>query len=457
MKVKTMIEGTGLLAIFAAAALIMSCGGSGGDGGGGGPAAVFPAGAAIERVSISTGDTQGNDHSPGDDYLMALSADGRYAAFCSSATNLVADDANGLEDVFVRDRLRGVTSRVSVSSGGTEANSFSFNADISGNGRYVVFSSPASNLVPGDANGGYDIFVHDRIASKTSRVSVSSGGTEGNSSSTAPSISADGRFVSFASSANNLVANDTNILRDVFVHDRQTGETTRVSVSSGGTQANNVSDFSSMSADGRYVAFESYASNLVSNDSNGQEDVFVHDLQTGETRLVSVSSGNTPGDGHSSQPSISADGRYVAFQSMATNLVADDANGQTDVFVRDLQTGVTTRASVMSGGTEGSNNSGGPSISDDGRYVVFYSNSNLEAGYSKPVGSVFVHDNVTGITLLASKNAADEQNVATADWARTAISADGNYVLFSSAADNLVADDTNGDYDVFAAPNPALP
>jgi len=226
-----------------------------------------------------------------------------------------------------------VVQRVSVASDGTQGNDNSWDPSISADGRYVAFFSHASNLVPGDTNGKADVFVHDRVTGQTTRVSVASDGTEGNGYSWFPSISADGRYVAFESIASNLVPGDTNGVSDVFVHDRLTGQTTRVSVASDGTQGHSASDHPSISADGRYVAFESFASNLVPGDTNGKRDVFVHDRLTGQTARVSVASDGTQGNGDSIYPSISADGRYVAFVSGASNLVPGDANGNIDVFI----------------------------------------------------------------------------------------------------------------------------
>jgi|GEM_PF-1585857 len=226
-----------------------------------------------------------------------------------------------------------VVQRVSVASGGTQGNGDSGCPSISADGRYVAFQSYASNLVPGDTNGTWDVFVHDRLTGQTTRVSVASDGTQGNGDSECPSISADGRYVAFASLASNLVPGDTNGTWDVFVHDRLTGQTTRVSVASGGAQGNSGSWCPSISADGRYVAFQSYASNLVPGDTNGVLDVFVHDRLTGQTTRVSVASDGTQGDSYSFGSSISADGRYVAFSSLASNLVPGDTNDKPDIFV----------------------------------------------------------------------------------------------------------------------------
>ena len=231
------------------------------------------------------------------------------------------------------------TERVSVDSAGNQGNGASAFPSISPDGRFVAFRSDASNLVPGDTNGIGDVFVHDRQTGATQRVSVSSSGTQAAGlNSAGASISADGRLVAFASGASNLVSGDSNNARDIFVHDRQTGATTRVSVSSSGVQANANSFFPSLSADGRLVSFYGSSNNLVPGDTNGKSDVFLHDRQTGTTLLVSVdSAGNQGNQSSSGASSISADGRSVAFSSQASNLVSDDTNGTTDLFVRILQ------------------------------------------------------------------------------------------------------------------------
>ena len=221
-----------------------------------------------------------------------------------------------LFSLVINPALAGVgdTMRVSLASDGTQGNGGSGYPSISTDGRYVAFYSGASNLVSGDTNNKGDVFVHDQQSGQTERVSVASDGTQGIGDSLDPSISADGRYVAFSSWANNLVSGDTNIKPDVFVYDRQSEQTTRVSVTSDGTQGNGYSERPSISADGRYVAFDSIASNLVSGDT-GHEDVFVHDLQSGQTERVSVASDGTQGNDDSWYPSISADGRYVAFYS----------------------------------------------------------------------------------------------------------------------------------------------
>jgi Tol biopolymer transport system component len=298
----------------------------------------------------------------------------------------------------VRDRDIGTTERVSVASDGTEGNSGASSSapTISANGRYVAFSSFASNLVPGDTNNAQDVFVHDRETGTTERVSVASDGTEPGrfTSSSAPSIGADGRYVAFASSASNLVAGDTNNSQDVFVHDRETTTTERVSVAADGTQGNSFSLDTAISADGRYVGFASLASNLVPADTNGQSDLFVHDRLTATTERASVTSDGTEGNGFTSGPAISADGRYVGFASGSTNLVPRDTNEGWDIFLHDRVTGTTERTSVAGDGLEANQGSfTASSINANGRYVAFTSAaSNLVPGDTNAQSDVFVRD-----------------------------------------------------------------
>jgi Tol biopolymer transport system component len=343
--------------------------------------------AKTRRVSVSStgAEANGSSNSP------FVSVDGRFVAFNSTASNLVGGDANGLSDVFVRDRQTGKTRRVSVSSAGTEGDAGSYGGLVSADGRFVAFWSDASNLVGADSNGVADIFVRDRQAGTTRRISVSSAGVESDGVSYPESISADGRFVAFTSSAANLIGSETNAVTDVFVRDRQNGTTKRVSVSSAGTEGNEDSHSASISSDGRFVAFGSGASSLVGNDTNAVQDVFVRDRRNGTTRRVSVSSAGLEGNANSTSPSISANGRFVGFYSYATTLVGADTNGLVDVFVRDRGAGTTRRASVSSAGVEGDANSFGPSISADGRFVAFYSAaSTLVGGDNNGFMDVFV-------------------------------------------------------------------
>ncbi len=410
-------------------------------------------GQCTTRVSVASDGTQAN----GASYSASVSADGRYVAFHSTAMNLIPDDWTSYADVLVHDRATGATTIVSVRSDGTHGNLNSSSPSLSADGRYVAFQSDATNLVAGDTNTYRDVFVHDRTTGVTNRVSIASNGAQANYPSQRPAISADGRFVAFTSTASNLVPGDTNGYEDVFVHDRESVTTTRISVASDGTQGNNRSgDYLttgpgiSISGDGRYVAFQSRASNLVPGDTNGEDDVFVHDGDSGTTTRVSIAFDGTQGGTESLYASISADGRYVTFQSYASNLVPGDTNGRYDVFVRDRESGTTSRVSIASDGTQGNSDSGsyGLSISADGRYVAFASAaSNLVPGDTNTFHDVFVHDRDSGATSRVSV-ASDGAESNHECW-YPAISGDGRYVGFHSLASSLVPGDTNGWTDVF--------
>jgi Tol biopolymer transport system component len=340
-----------------------------------------------------------------DSEYPSISADNRYVAFESVATNLVAGDTNGYSDIFVQDRQTGTTTRVSKSSAGVQGDYESYAAFISADGRYVVFESEATNLVAGDTNNHRDIFVRDRQTGTTWLVSKSSAGVQGDGNSYIASISADGRYVAFVSEATTLVAGDTNAKADVFVRDRQTGTTTRVSRNSAGVEGNDGSFSPSISGDGRYVAFPSDATNLVAGDTNGVSDIFVRDRNTGTTYLVSRSSAGVQGSADSYYPSLSADGRYVTFDTYASNLVSGDTNAKRDVFVRDRSAGTTYRMSRSSAGAEGDDESLWSSVSEDGRYVTFGSvATTLVSGDTNAKSDVFLRDRQTGTTTLVSKS-----------------------------------------------------
>ena len=351
-----------------------------------------------KRVSVSSTGAQANGDSMSttDDLIAgpSISADGRFVAFGSIASNLVAHDTNGKEDVFVRDLKLGTTTRVSVGTAGAQGNNASFQPSVSADGRYVAFASAASNLVPGDSNRSVDIFVRDLRAQTTRRVSLRSGGGQDNGADLRPSISADGRLVVFESLASNLVAGDSNRTFDVFARDLATGTTRRVSVSSAGTGANGGSFTGrqpSISANRRYVAFYSLASNLAPGDSNRSYDVFVRDLTNHTTKRVSVGSGGAQGNNDSFLPSISADGKIVGFESTASNLTAGDSNHADDGFIRNLATAKTQRVSVSSGGAQARGPSEWLSISADGRFVAFDSAArNLVGGDINRSEDVFV-------------------------------------------------------------------
>ncbi|WP_083918143.1 TolB family protein [Methylosarcina fibrata] len=396
------------------------------------------------RASVSSTGSEGNSYSES----PALTANGRNVAFASEANNLVDDDGNDTMDVFVHDLLTGKTQRVSVDSAGVEGNGPSFSPAFAADGSLVAFASGADNLVAGDNNNTYDVFVRNLKTGVTSRISVDSSGMEGNGSSSGPSFSANGRFVAFLSYASNLVAEDGNGTADVFVHDLKTGITQRASVDSSGTEGNGFSYEPVLSENGRYVAFSSYASNLVSGDNNGTYDVFVRDLVAGETQRVSVGNSGIEGNNESAGPAISGNGRYVAFHSKASNLVEGDGNYAIDVFVRDLKKGVIERISLDSTGVEGNSTSLYPAISANGRYIAFHSTAtNLIPGDDNVTADVFVRDLRTDSTEMMSLGDSGVEGNSTSIY--PAISGNGRFVAFETYADNLTADDTNEEIDIF--------
>jgi Tol biopolymer transport system component len=405
--------------------------------------------ALTQRSSVSTSGTQASGDSG--NFGMSISPDGRFVAFTSFAGDLVAGDVNGFADVFVHDRMTGVTELVSVASSGAQGNGDSYFASISDDGRYVAFVSQATNLVPVDTNGVADVFVRDRQLGTTQRVSISTSGAQGDlqSGSTSPSISGDGHFVAFDSNATTLVALDLNGSRDVFVRDLQNGTTELVSVDSNAVHGNGASYGPSISFDGRWVAFASDATNLVTGDTNGVTDIFVRDRVNAATARVSVNSTDGQANGQSLFAAISGDGHFVAFQSVATNLVAGDTNGSSDVFVHDLYYNTTERVSVDSNRVQGNSDSSVPSISHDGRFVTFESTaSNLVTGDVNGFADVFLRDQQTGTTELVSVDSTGALANGDSGY-HSGVSSDGRFVIYSSRASNLVANDTNDALDVF--------
>ena len=405
---------------------------------------------AQTTVRVSTGPTgfQGNFNS----LFGAPSADGRYVAFQSFASNLVASDANiHVPDIFVKDIQTGDTTLVSVSSAGIQGGLGSFAPSISGDGRWVAFESDASNFVAGDTNLARDIFVRDRQSGTTTLVSSTFSGLPADGASGYATISLDGAWVAFESDATNIVNGDTNGLRDVFRVDRAGGAVVRASTSTSGAEANGISFAPTISADGRWLAFTSDASNLVLNDTNGASDVFVKDMATGSIVRASVSTSGLQGDGPSVAPAISGDGRWIAFASSATNLVPNDTNLASDVFLHDMQTGVTVRASLASSGAEANGASVLESsylLSFDGRFVAFDSTAtNLVVGDTNGAADCFVHDRLTGLTNRVDLSWTGAQSASAVR--ATAITPDGRRVVFESPASNLVAGDNNLYWDVF--------
>lgn len=404
----------------------------------------------IERVSVSSMGDQGNFTS----FDPAISGNGRFIAFVSIASNLVPNDTNGYRDVFVHDRDTNQTELISVSSDEVQATHNSYDPpSISDDGRFVAFETAAGNLVSGDTNIASDIFVRDRQTGLTELVSLSNTGILADGGSGYPAISADGRFVVFRSGASNLVPGPVvGFGGQLYVRDRQAGLTERISVSSTGDQGNGGYYGSpSISADGRYIVFTSDSTNLVSNDTNNRQDIFLRDRQAGTTVRISVSNTGIQANNNSYSASITPDGRFVTFSSRATNLTPDDITASEDVFVHDRQTGLNEVISVSSAGVQGFSASVNPSISDDGRFVAFTSTALLVPGDVNHVRDIHVRDRQTGRTDLVSVSSTGVQSNTGSDF--PSISADGSFIAFQSDANTLVPNDTNLFTDVFAARN----
>ncbi len=401
-----------------------------------------------ERVSVSSLGVEGTNASQG----ASLSGDGRFVVFSSDASNLVEGDTNS-RDIFVRDRQNGTTELVSVASDGTQANRPALFPAISDDGRFVVYQSEADNLVPGDTNEASDIFCYDREHGTTFRVSLANDGTQANGDSLTPSTSSDGRYVTFTSLADNLVEGDTNGDRDVFVRDLQIGTTERISVSTEGVQGNHASGGlgagpGRISGDGRYVVFGSFADSLTPDDNNLRDDIFLRDRTLGTTVRASISSDGAGGNGHSLYGDASDDGRYVVFHSASDNLVPEDTNDENDIFLRDVVAGTTTRISLALGGAEADDRSEFARISADGSIVTYQSLAgNLVEGDTNSLRDIFVQELTGGAMTRVSLAGGGGQ--ANSHSSFPAISADGGAVAYQSLAANLVPDDNNETFDVF--------
>ncbi len=398
-------------------------------------------------VSLSNSGTQGNGQSGAlgtNDFVSnAVSGNGRFVAFLSSATNLVQNDTNSQQDIFVRDLQLGTTTRVSVASNGTQADNESLLPSISWDGQYVSFSSLADNLVAGSVPGQQGVYLHDMTSGTTTRLDLAPNGTVGNNTACCSSVSDDGRFIAFASAATNLMAGVSG--ENVYRYDMKTQLLSLASVASDGVTVGGGTS-PQISADGRFVAFTSYATNLVTGVTNGKNNAFVHDFVTGQTVQVNVASDGTPDNcgilfTAAIPVSISADGRYLAFISCGNTLVPGLANPYEyyTAYIHDMNTGQTSALSAdpqnnaISVGNMGT-------LSADGRFVSF--------------GSTYLEDRTTGdFTLL--NVAADGSGGNGAAYVAT-ISMDGSSAVFSSDSTNLVANDTNTNSDVFSFANPFL-
>ncbi|MFK8067235.1 MAG: FG-GAP-like repeat-containing protein [Gammaproteobacteria bacterium] len=406
------------------------------------------------RVSL---DSSGNNSNHESDN-PSLSANGRYIAFHSLATDLIVNDTNGWLDVFVYDKQLSSNSLISVSSSGSQGNGNSRNPDQSGDGRFVVFDSYASNLITGDSNSQRDIFLHDTQSSTTSRINLTSEASEANGESRLPALSSDGRYIVFESDASNLVTGDSNGSTDIFLFDRNDDSLKLLSKNSSGNSGNNSSQRAAISADGRFVSFESNATDLISGDTNSSSDIFVYELASDSLTRISVDSSSGQANNDSFRSDISGDGRFVVFDSIATNLISGDSNSSSDIFLHDRQSGNTTRLSVDSFNAQANGDSIEPSISASGDYVSFTSiatNLDLVTNDTNGVDDIFVRDRDGSETFRMSvKSLTGIEADASNDI--SSISFEGQYVAFASSSSNLITDDSNGQKDVYLSENPDI-
>lgn len=395
----------------------------------------------VERVSVDSNEAEANafNESP------SISANGRYAVFASTASNLVSDDTNGVEDIFLRDLYLGTTERISIGLSSAEANGASTLPTISPDGLYVGFVSDATNLVANDTNGYRDAFIYNVATHTTTRIN----GVNGDQYTNRPVVSPDGNYWVFASLASNLVVEDMNGHVDIFVYNLSAATLTRVGLPPIG-ESNNDSTSAVVSTNGNYVAFRSLASNLVSSDTNNLDDIFYYNTQNNALSLISISTTGSQANGSSDRPAISADGRYVVFSSDATNLVSGDTNGVTDIFLRDTVAGTTTRVSLTDNNHNANGASTYPAISTDGRYVEFSSTAtNLVAGDTNGVSDMFIRDLQAGTIRRISVNASGIQGNGDSSG-RASFAANFPYLVYGSSANNLVTGDTNSVADIFA-------
>ena len=403
--------------------------------------------------------SQSIDGTPyGYSFSPSISGDGRWITYASSSGYPIDGIGSGNTHVLLSDAETRITKRVTAPDGSL-GNGNSNAPVISADGRWIAYYSYASNLVPADTHESEDVFLWDSETGVTRMVSATADGTQAHNDNSGPyihglAVSADGRWVTYQSMASNLVSGDTNGAADVVLWDRETGISELVSVAADGTQADRDSGYPSISADGRWIAFQSYASSLLSGDTNDEADVFVWDRDTGAIERVSVAFDGTQANALSYDPSISADGRWVTYTSQASNLVAGDTNGAADVFVWDRETGVTERVSVASDGTQADSGSYDSSVSVDGRWIAYYSYaSNLVAGDTNGAADVFVWDRETGVTERVSV-ASDGNQANASPYYELSISVDGHWITYQSMASNLAANDTNDTWDVFLSTNP---
>lgn len=412
------------------------------------------------RASIATGGVEGNNAST----KNSIDANGVYVTFASSASNLVSNDTNSAKDIFLHNRSTGATVIVSVGTGSTQANGDSDAPVISSDGKWVVFHSYATNLTADvDTNDSADVFRYNVTTGAINRVSNDTGAGNANGHNFNPVIDEDGDFIVFQTDATDLFASDTNAKSDIVMYTVATTAIAQISKDSGGLATDGNSMNPAVSADGKKIAYSSIATDIVASDTNSYSDIFYYDVTLGTTIRVSKANDGTQGNERSYFPAISANGRYVAFESDATNLLASsaDTNAVADVFVYDTTTNTISRVSVASGGTQSNGTSGGSidypniSMSEDGTFVVFRSAAtNLVSSDTNVFTDVFMYDRQSNVTVRVTQllDGTQFNNVSY----YPVITRTGTYVAFYSYASNVVTGDTNGVGDVFVYDKDAI-
>jgi Tol biopolymer transport system component len=422
---------------------------------------------ALQNVIYLVSETARGQSAEGTSQGPAVNHNGTGVAYNSNALNLVSPPfQNFVNQVYLREIAVTASTLISKNTDTGQAGNLpslpgGFAPSINADSHYIAFSSRATNLVPEDTNGFEDVFVYDRATNTMELISRGRDGAGANGVSSFPRLSADGRYVVFQSTASNLVENDGNGVLDIFVFDRQTQSMKRVSVAPDGTEANGQSLTPAISGDGRYVAFASRATNLVDTTLNGRfEQIFLTEWETGAIQLASVNEAGQAANAISFLPALTTDGGTVAFKSEAFNLVPGDTNGVPDVFVRVPATDLTQRVSVDSFGNQSNGLSAAPGISGDGRFVAFASfSSTFVPDDGNGLSDVYVYDRFPpnrSQGLIARVTVAiggGEPNGGVSDFP-VSVSSDGRWIGFASSASNLVPDDFNNSLDAFLGCNP---
>lgn len=402
-----------------------------------------------ERVNLTNAGSQmasGNLQDP-----PQISQDGRYVAFSTSSTTIVSGDTNGDPDIFVRDRKLGTTVRANVSSTGAElSQGYGSGFNMSANGRFIIFASNNNNVVPGDTNGVRDLFIRDLKNNTTERVSLTyAGGQSAGATDGEADISADGRYVVFTTAASDFVSGDTNGVYDIFVRDRKLSTTTLLSKSNSGALANAQARWPSISCDGSYVTFVSGATNLVSGDTNGFSDVFLVDRIADEVANITLAGNGAVGSGYAD---VSCSGGKIVMRSDASNLIANDTNGVADIFTYKIFDDVYERVNVNSAGGQTSLSSPGTTMNAmdfSGRYITFSSDEALTMDDTNNTRDVFLKDSEDGSIQRVSKRSSTVEASGSSQLSH--MSLDGREVVYASGDTGLVTGDTNSSEDIFVS------